>query len=89
MMCLEDRAARVDATGGLDMAKASHDAVSTLEPGSHAAEVFSRIPELPADRQAELSEIIENMLDEEEDRRDIKARQKLVQRARALQDAEL
>ena len=80
------------------MAKVNHDAVSTLEQrspvpgvpaGSHAAEVFSRIPELPADRQAELSEIIENMLDEEEDRRDIKARQKLVQRARALQDAEL
>jgi hypothetical protein len=82
---------------GHDMAKVNHDVVSTLEQGSpfpgvagsHAAEVFSRIPELPVDRQAELSEIIENMLDEEEDRRDIKARRKLVQRARALQDAEL
>jgi len=57
--------------------------------GSHAAEVFARIQELPVDLQAELSEIIENMLDEEEDRRDIEARRKLVQRARALQDAEL
>ncbi len=59
------------------------------EQVSHAAEVFSRIPELSVDRQVELSEIIENMLDEEEDRRDIRARKKLVQRARALQDAEL
>jgi hypothetical protein len=57
--------------------------------GSHAAEMFARIRELSVDRQAELSEIIENMLDEDEDRRDIEARRKLVQRARALQDAEL
>ena len=63
--------------------------LSVEEQASHAADVFVRIRELPADRQVELSEIIEDMLDEEEDRRDIKARQQLVQRARALQDAEL
>jgi len=48
-----------------------------------------KIRQLPADRQAELDEIIEDMLDEEEDKRDIKARRSLVRRARAQQDAEL
>ena len=48
-----------------------------------------KIRQLPAERQAELGEIVEDMLDEEEDKRDIRARRNLVRRARAQQDAEV
>jgi hypothetical protein len=51
--------------------------------------MLSNIRDLPAERQAELAEIIENMLDEEEDKSDIAARRRLVLRARAQQDDEL
>jgi hypothetical protein len=59
-----------------------------LEEIQQEQELLAGYRQLPESKQAEVREIVENMLDEEEDRRDILGGQRLVKALRAQQDAE-